>query len=700
MKGDASAGEAAPTGLARFFPVLSGAVGSSRFRRGSRVGAAPAPEPLGTLVLSVSDAGWRGTLLRPDRPPEDLGDPQAGLLDSRASAIEVLQRAVRSITPAQRADVGSVRLLVSDPVVQVVDNRYARLRSTDAARLNAAGAQLLGSTGAVGGFQPFGQSSEGETLRGIYAFVPSERVADWLGALDSLATKLVQLVPADALFLADGAGALPVRASPPAAAPFVTVEMRADLVTLLLADPLSGTVAVRRLGTGVLDFAAALAEATGIAPAEALSGLERRNCIPDARPPAEAGRAQAASATERALTPLLASLRDELRETLEYFLYQRLAHPPEALVAAGECARIRGLDAWLGAALELPLRAPPDLHGAFLEAGTSAVLNLLDGVPKGLLRIGGVDYEYKAGRFAADPAQLKRSRAGRVTGFLQRSRDPLRAGAGKGAAASKPLADRVEEAKATLSRVFASDVKQLLPVAAAAVARAGAVLRERPRRLAKPVPAVPDPAAEPSNWVGSALAGCALLCLGAGVAAWVAASAEASAARAQESLAAALAEDAALRTSLRRLADMPKPDASADALFWTDKLLLVAQAMPQAARLTRAAVSEEAIPGQVRERLVLEGVVRGPRAGHARDGDGEPIRAVTELVARLQGDAAFMRGVASVSLDGTASEPRGDVGADVGADRGAASRGARDAMRFTLGVVLQPRAQRPPGARQ
>ncbi|MGI4978733.1 MAG: hypothetical protein ACRYG6_17475, partial [Janthinobacterium lividum] len=358
---------------------------------------APGGEAQAVLCLAVSESGWRATLHPADGSPAIETAEHAVADEAPLSTPDMLRRAVRAISPATRDGIGAIRLLVHDRAAALVDNRVLRLRALDPVTLRQAGAQELGSAGAVHAFQPFGSSSEHETERGAYAFLPAERIGDYLGAMDSLAVKLTAVVPAWLACL--GAQHQP----------FAAIEVRAAGATLVLGDPDSGAVACRELAVGTRGFAEAIARATSVSLREAAEGLERRACL------SSAGAAHGApSTTELALAPLLATLRAELLDTLEFFTFQRLAGDPERLLVGGDAARVRGLAEWLGGVLGLSPEPAPEPDLALPDASDTAAqaLNLLHDTPAGLLRIGRTDYRFTDGRFRSVQATQARPARG------------------------------------------------------------------------------------------------------------------------------------------------------------------------------------------------------------------------------------------------------------------------------------------------
>jgi len=493
----------------------------------------PDAEAQSVLCLSVSESGWRATLLHSNgAAPEASAEEGTPADHPSATPVEVLRRAVRAISASQRERIGSVRLLIADSAIPLVDNRFARIRSTDPVAIRQAAAQELGAKDAVFGFQPFGKSSEHEVERGAYAFVSTDQARDYLGALDSLAVKLVQVVPAGLLLL-PGAEELSSAA----------MNVRAASSTLVLADPETGVIACRELAVGTHGFAAAVAAATSISIKEAVQGLGRRTCF---RTDAAAdGTPAPLTATERALNPILASLRADLLASVEYFVFQRLAGAPERLVVNGEAGCVRGLSEWIGGVLELPPTvADADLHDRFVAADPDGPANLLNSAPKGLLKIGKVEYRFAEGRFRPDqPQAVRRGRPARPAGGLLRQ--PITAGLLREAFAS------VDGARAALP--------------ALALAGFGTLL-----------------------WatVGSATAEMD---------------------RAGRVLSVGMAEDAVLRSALVSRTLAPQGSEGVAPLYWTEKLSAIARAVPDGMRLTKISAVADAANAARDSQLVLEG---------------------------------------------------------------------------------------------
>ena len=342
----------------------------------------------GELCISVSDMAWQTTLRRPGEPPLHGTSPEPVPGSPAASPLDMVRRAVRTVTPSQREQIGRVRLQVSDASVVIVDNRLTRIRSTDPVAIRQAGAQELGCADAVFGFQPYGVSGEQEAERGVFAFLPTTVARDYIGGLDSLAAKLVQVVPVQF-----------TRMAQVAEQPFIALTIGANNSDLLIGDAESGAITSRVLPLGVQSFAKALADATSIPLRQAAEGLVRRNCLPALAAP---GMDAPVTATERALRPLAEALQSEILASLDYMRFQRLGQTPELLLLDGEVDGIRGLEAWLTQLLPIEMRRGADLHASFTSGTAPASANMLEGSAKGLLKIGKNEFRFEGGRFVTE----------------------------------------------------------------------------------------------------------------------------------------------------------------------------------------------------------------------------------------------------------------------------------------------------------
>ncbi len=352
-------------------------------------------EETGTLWLSVSELGWQATFRAAGELPETSHESWSDA-NVAVTVTEALRRAVRAVPRGQRERLRAVHLLIADPETCVIDNRAARIKSSDGPAIAQVGCQELGVERVLHSFLPFGQSSEHEIERGTYAFLSAERAKEYLVALDQLAVKVVEIVPSVLFEL----GEVGPRGT-------VSVELRTTSSTLLFADPETGHVLCRDVPYGSLSFASALADGLSVSVKEAADGLQRRICFPP-----EAGAVEGVApmtATERALGPVLGGLRAELLRSLQFFLHDRLAGAPELLVVKGEIDRVRGLRPWVERAIGLASSSAVPPHQRFDAGSFAPGLNLLQTAPPGLLTIGKVAYRFIDGRFTLDQAVAPRA---------------------------------------------------------------------------------------------------------------------------------------------------------------------------------------------------------------------------------------------------------------------------------------------------
>ena len=378
----------------------------------NRLRKAPAAVlPQGVLCVTVSESGWQTTLLREGEAPLHGSSPEVAGGTPPTPPLDMVRRAIRTITTGQREQIGSVRLLVADPALVLVDNRLTRVRTTDPVALRQAGAQELGCADAVYGFQPYGVSGEQEAERGVFAFMSTTLARDYIGGLDSLAARLVELQPVQFVRLAGAEDR-----------PFISLTVGSTTSDLMIGDPESGAMTSRVLPLGTQTFAKALAEATSMPLRQAAEGLARRNCLPSLQ---DGPTGMPATATERALRPLAELLRTELLASLDYMRFQRLGNTPELLLLGGEYDGIRGLQAWLEQLLPIEMQPVADAHDAFVKTPGAASANMLEGSAKGLLKIGKSEYRFEGGRFVSDQPTATRAATPQKSGTR---RSPVQAG--------------------------------------------------------------------------------------------------------------------------------------------------------------------------------------------------------------------------------------------------------------------------------
>lgn len=492
----------------------------------------------GELFVLVSADSWRTVLVKNGQNVSGMSGEAINPTDTLADNLRV---AIRSVSARQREEIGKVTLLVSDPAIELLDNRFARLRTMDPTTVRQFGAQQLGCESATFSFIPFGKSSERETPRGVYAFLNTAGAREYLGALDTLAVKLTRIVPTAALLV----GAAEEQA-------FAALEVRRNSSSLLLADPETGALTSREIPIGVHSFAQAVAEAMSVSPREALEGFQRRDCFSALGNPD--GGSRGLTATGRALAPVLETLASSIKESIDYFTFHRIGSPPTRLVLSLEGEKLSGFPVWLERACELPVLMQGDLLESYSAAPATNGINLLEGAPDGLLRIGKIDYRYVNGRFrASQPVAKKRT-------------TPL-------------TASSVLNAKLDLS------------------ALQGLVTRENLLRFTPP--------------------GAALLIF-CGILGFTFQQGNAELTQQGQALANALAQDGTMRTTLAKRENAEAAADGHAAFLWTDKLTTIARSMPPEIVLTNLAVVKDANTTQNAQRIVVEGQLPADSPDHMR----------------------------------------------------------------------------------
>ena len=350
----------------------------------------------GTLWLSLSDVRWDAVAFGPEASPdgERFGEDCAFLSEGAAPTPELLvRRALSAIPERLRTHIGRVILATADSSLELLDNRALRLPDTDEAIRDIA-AQQFGGTPASFGFVSYGQSSEREKERRLYAFTPVERLRSHLYGLDKLAVSMTCLTPLPALALTHlGAGATE---------PYAVLFLGGHFAHLMIANPESGAVAVRTIPVGALTLAAALAADTGLPLRDLAASLAGRDRLSALTPGKVEADIAAQTTIGAVLTVPLTQLREEIEETLGYFSYQRLSGSPEQLILCGEVNRVLGFDTWLAGATGLPVEVERRPWLDILLPSNEPRINLLDGAPDDLLTLGKTAYRFTNGRFVPE----------------------------------------------------------------------------------------------------------------------------------------------------------------------------------------------------------------------------------------------------------------------------------------------------------
>lgn len=313
------------------------------------------------------------------RPAEKDSDPQP-----------MLTAAIQTLPPETENLIGNVEVFLDDPELSVVDSRQAKLSHFEGRALAEFGKYQLGGKPVCFASHRFGATGASETEKRVVAYIPEDRLTGVLFALGKLARFTTFFGPWSLQPLLAGESE-ETRAQ---------LTMHSRYCTLALANDAAGAVAVRQLPVGTASLTEAYARMHGIEPQDAAAALAARARLALGKEwplPADAPAAQ--TGTHLALMPVLEKLAGEIAATGDYFEFQRLAGRAGELRLSQLGARIAGFAGWLSDMLQI------DVADAGQALGKTPVLNLLEGMRTGLLKIGNQHYDFADGRFVLSANQ-------------------------------------------------------------------------------------------------------------------------------------------------------------------------------------------------------------------------------------------------------------------------------------------------------
>lgn len=302
----------------------------------------------------------------------------------------LLTAAVQMLPPETERRIGNVEVFIDDPELSVVDSRQAKLSHFEGRALAEFGKYQLGGKPVCFASHRFGATSASETEKRVVAYIPEERLTAVLFALGKLARFTTFFGPWSLQPLLAGESE-ETRAQ-------LTVHSRYS--TLTLTNDAAGAVAVRQLPVGTASLAEAYAKVHGIdvpQAAQALSARSRLSIGPVW--PLPPGSPAAHTGTHMAMVPMLEKLSGEIAATGDYFEFQRLAGRAGELRLSQLGARVAGFAGWLSDMLQV------QVQDADLLPDRAPVLNMLEGMRTGLLKIGHQHYDFVGGRFVLSASQ-------------------------------------------------------------------------------------------------------------------------------------------------------------------------------------------------------------------------------------------------------------------------------------------------------
>lgn len=349
-------------------------------------------------IISVNASGWSlslysttdNSLLRSQASGSDTPVMER---DGR-DIIRCIKTAVEALGPDETRSLDWLELRVTDPEMDILDNRLIRSAMNDRDNVVNLARQVVGRDEAAFDVCNFGPQSDDDIGRKVIAAVSLERMRDYLSACGDLATRVRAISPSSIAFQKNAATS---------GQSFAIMELGAAQTQLFLAESESGSIAKRVIPIGIRHFAESLSEALSLPAAQTVKMLEERDMLARLRD-AEPGddRDVQAGAADRAIAAVAEPLLREFQRTLDDFSENRLAAPPARILIGNGASGIRGFCEWMTGKVGIPLEAPDSSLAEKPE--DDLPLNLLRGTQDPLIVKGKTWYRFRDGRFVADQA--------------------------------------------------------------------------------------------------------------------------------------------------------------------------------------------------------------------------------------------------------------------------------------------------------
>lgn len=370
------------------------------------VPVAPA-EPTGGLALyiHISEMGWQTQLVGPEGQPASERQSEYGHQLSHVGAAEIekfISRAVRAVPQGDRQKLDSVLILLDDPGIILIDNRARDFTEGNPAGIRRFGARQLHCELCSFGFWPFEQTAEGKDRHGVYSFIDTQNLRNYLTSLESLAVKTTMVVPLSALMIqaaaSNGYGV------------YCGINVGAYVTMIVLTAPSLGLVAVRTAPIGAMSLVESIAKANSVQTKDVFSTFEKQDYLSRITINDTPNDPSTESNHERILRPQLKLLHEEIAKSLEYFDVHRVGGRPEQIEVYGQGEIVKGLSQWLAGQLAIPITvAEQSLFDKFLTRSHENPLNLLAGTESGLITVSKVNYRFDEKRFVPHKPLSERS---------------------------------------------------------------------------------------------------------------------------------------------------------------------------------------------------------------------------------------------------------------------------------------------------
>ena len=357
------------------------------------------------LYIHISEMGWQTQLVGPDGQPasERQSEDEHQLSSFGAAEIEnFISRAVRTVPRGDRRKLGSVLILLDDPGIILVDNRAKDFTENNPAGIRRFGARQLHCELCSFGFWPFEQTAEEKDRHGIYGFIDTQNLRNYLTRLESLAVKTTMVVPLSALMIQTAASNR--------YGVYCGINIGAFVTTIVLMAPSLGLVAVRTVPIGAMSLVESIAKANSVRTKDALATFEKQDYLSRIAISDMPNDPATESNHERILRPQLKLLHDGIVQTVEYFDVNRLGGRTEQIEIHGHGEIVKGLSQWLAGQLAIPVTvAKHSLFDEFLVRSRENPLNLLAGAEGGIITVGKVNYQFEEKRFVPHKPLSERS---------------------------------------------------------------------------------------------------------------------------------------------------------------------------------------------------------------------------------------------------------------------------------------------------
>lgn len=352
-------------------------------RQGPRVGKAAEPAVAAdvTAEIRIGADGWRLRLR--GRESEILSPDQNGRvrlpleLRDASELLKQIGEAIAVIGSEERRRLGAIDLVVSDPQIEILDNRLIRGGMSDRESAARLAREVLGREESAFDVCAFGVQNDNDQDRKIIAAMPLDRVRDYLAAAGDLAMRVRCVTPSAADVIAEASAAAGEMAG--------AIEIGARHTQIVLAEGASGAIVQRVIPLGTVDLAQKLAEVQSLPGADAMQMLAERDMF------RRQGRDGRQGRSEGAVIGVAERLAADLAQTIEDFAENRLAAPPSRIALSGCVDEVSGLADWLRGRIGVELTEPADRP----RIEGPPPLNLLRGTAEPLIVQGRTRYRFR-----------------------------------------------------------------------------------------------------------------------------------------------------------------------------------------------------------------------------------------------------------------------------------------------------------------